>query len=66
MLGYSDSNKDGGYLTSGWELHKVETHLITLYERHVCGCGCFTVGGARSAAAAGRAIRLSSTSRPAP
>ena len=34
MLGYSDSNKDGGYLTSGWELHKAETHLITLYERH--------------------------------
>jgi len=66
IFGYSDSNKDGGYLTSGWELHKVETHLITLYERHVCGCGCFTVGGARSAAAAGRAIRLSSTSRPAP
>ncbi|KLK94287.1 phosphoenolpyruvate carboxylase [Microvirga vignae] len=34
MLGYSDSNKDGGYLTSGWELYKAETELVDLFQRH--------------------------------
>jgi phosphoenolpyruvate carboxylase len=34
MLGYSDSNKDGGYLTSGWELYKAEIRLIEVFERH--------------------------------
>ncbi|MBT4018775.1 MAG: phosphoenolpyruvate carboxylase [Alphaproteobacteria bacterium] len=34
MLGYSDSNKDGGYVTSGWELYKAETDLIKLFAKH--------------------------------
>jgi len=34
MLGYSDSNKDGGYVTSGWELYKAETGLVDLCKRH--------------------------------
>src|SRR6266516_1697132 len=33
MLGYSDSNKDGGYLTSGWELYKAEIALIAVFRR---------------------------------
>ena len=34
MLGYSDSNKDGGFVTSGWELYKAEIGLIEIFERH--------------------------------
>jgi phosphoenolpyruvate carboxylase len=34
MLGYSDSNKDGGFLTSGWELYKAEIALIETFGRH--------------------------------
>ena len=34
MLGYSDSNKDGGFVTSGWELYKAEIDLIEIFERH--------------------------------
>jgi len=33
MLGYSDSNKDGGFLTSGWELYQAEIRLADLCRR---------------------------------
>lgn len=30
MLGYSDSNKDGGYLASGWTLYKAQNELTEI------------------------------------
>jgi len=32
MLGYSDSNKDGGFFTSNWELYRAETALVGLFD----------------------------------
>jgi phosphoenolpyruvate carboxylase len=31
MIGYSDSNKDGGYLTSTWELHRASAALANVF-----------------------------------
>jgi len=31
MLGYSDSNKDGGFFTSNWELYRAELALVGLF-----------------------------------
>jgi len=33
MVGYSDSNKDGGYLTSVWSLHQASRALKPVFER---------------------------------
>ena len=32
MLGYSDSNKDGGIFTSNWSLYQAETALVQLFD----------------------------------
>ena len=34
MLGYSDSNKDGGFVASNWEIYKAEIELTRVFDRH--------------------------------
>ena len=34
MIGYSDSNKDGGYLTANWELHLAQRALAAVCRKH--------------------------------
>jgi phosphoenolpyruvate carboxylase len=34
MVGYSDSNKDGGYLTANWELYRAKRALADVCARH--------------------------------
>lgn len=34
MIGYSDSGKDGGRLTSAWELYKAQEHMVAVAEKH--------------------------------
>ena len=41
MIGYSDSNKDGGYLTSTWQLSKASTALKPVFEQAGVGMQLF-------------------------
>lgn len=34
MLGYSDSSKDGGYFSANWALHKAQSALSRIAEKH--------------------------------
>ncbi|QEY23420.1 phosphoenolpyruvate carboxylase [Neisseria animalis] len=34
MLGYSDSNKDGGYVASSWCLYQAESGLVELFKKY--------------------------------
>ncbi len=59
MIGYSDSNKDGGYLTAHWELAKAQSSLTRLGSEHGVTITFFHGRGgsvSRGGAPAGRAI----------
>ena len=65
MVGYSDSNKDGGYLTSQWSLSSAQAALAAIAGEPACSSASSTVAAARSAAAAGLRTRRSWPSRRA-
>jgi len=59
MIGYSDSNKDGGFLTSNWELAKAQSKLTRLGEESGIAIAFFHGRGgsvSRGGAPTGRAI----------
>ncbi|TGP49167.1 phosphoenolpyruvate carboxylase [bacterium M00.F.Ca.ET.230.01.1.1] len=59
MLGYSDSNKDGGFLASNWELAKAQKRLATIGRKHNTRISFFHGRGgsvSRGGAPTGRAI----------
>jgi phosphoenolpyruvate carboxylase len=59
MIGYSDSNKDGGYFAANWELAKAQTALTRLGHEHGVTIAFFHGRGgsvSRGGAPTGRAI----------
>jgi phosphoenolpyruvate carboxylase len=59
MLGYSDSNKDGGFLASNWELNKAQRRIAALGQKRKVKISFFHGRGgsvSRGGAPTGRAI----------
>ncbi|WP_413992332.1 phosphoenolpyruvate carboxylase [Labrys okinawensis] len=59
MLGYSDSNKDGGFLASNWELNKAQRRITSLGRKNRVKISFFHGRGgsvSRGGAPTGRAI----------
>lgn len=60
MIGYSDSNKDGGYLTSNWSLYKAQEAILRICQKYGITLTLFHGRGGSTARGGGptnRAIR---------
>jgi phosphoenolpyruvate carboxylase len=60
MIGYSDSNKDGGYVTANWSLYQVQEQIARVSQDHGIALTIFHGRGgtiARGGGPANRAIR---------
>ncbi len=60
MIGYSDSNKDGGYLAANWALYKAQENIVRVCRKHGVKVTLFHGRGgtvARGGGPANRAIR---------
>lgn len=60
MIGYSDSNKDGGYLTANWALYQAQEQIAAVCRRHGIALTLFHGRGgtvARGGGPANQAIR---------
>ncbi len=67
MIGYSDSNKDVGYVASGWAAYRAQAQIAQVHRAATGPPGRSSTGAAaRSAGAAGRPTARSSRCRREP